>query len=153
ISIGLSEKQNTLETTLTGTDGRFSFLDVSPAKYWLAARGHGFSQQGLDEHEGFFTGIAVGPNVSSQNFDPQNFVFRLRPDSSIVGLISDSENEPVAGAGIILFHTGLWGGENSTYEVQSVATDDEGRYHIGHLPAGSYQIAVVARPWYARYPN
>src|SRR5262249_26944777 len=136
VFIGLAQKQNILATMLTGSDGHFVFHDVAPAKYWLAARGHGFAQQGLDEHEGSFTGIAVGPGQYSQNI-----TFRLRPDSSIVGTITD-ENEPVVGAEVMLFHAGIEGGEHSVYQLQSTASTDEGRYHFGHLPAGAYYIVV-----------
>ena len=148
ISMGLAEKPNALQTTITGADGHFSFRGIAPAKYWLSAHGRGFAQQGLDEHEGYFTGIAAGPNLDSQNVN-----FRLRPDSSIVGLITDNDNEPISGAEVMLFRTGLEGGEANTYQLQAATTNDEGRYHFGHLAAGSYYIVVSARPWYAQTPN
>jgi len=148
ISMGLAEQPNPLQTTVTGADGSFSFRGIAPAKYWLSAHGRGFAQQGLDEHEGYFTGIAVGANL-----DSQNITFRLRPDSSIVGLITDNDNEAVSGAEVMLFRTGLEGGETGTYQLQETTTNDEGRYHFGHLAAGSYYIVVSARPWYAQTPN
>jgi len=148
ISLGFSEKPAVLHSTFSEAGGHFSFHGLSSAKYWLSARGRGFTAQGLDEHEGFFTGIAVGPGK-----DSQNIIFRLRPDSSIIGMISDNENEPVAGAQVMLFHGGVEGGRSNTYLLQQTASDDQGHYRFPHLPSGTYFIAVSARPWYAQTPE
>ena len=148
VSIGYSENPGAVQTTLSGTDGSFSFKHLAPAKYWLSAQAHGFMRQGFDEHEGFFTGIAVG-----RGLDSENVLFKMRPDSSIVGTITDGDNEPVVGAQVMLFQTGVEGGEHDTSLRTQVSTDDEGAYKFSHLSPGSYFVAASAQPWYAQPPS
>jgi Carboxypeptidase regulatory-like domain len=142
VSIGPAEKPGS-QNLVTADDGRFSFEGLTPRKYWLEAEGHGFSRQRFDQHEDFSTAIAVGPNV-----DAENLIFRMKPDATVAGTVSDQENEPVRDARVMLFRTGVQNGTSSTQLISEAQSDDQGHYRFGHVAAGTFLMAVSARPWY-----
>jgi Carboxypeptidase regulatory-like domain len=142
----LSVKQyKVVQRAFCDDQGRFEFTGVAPGKYSLEARRPGFFRQGLNQHEYFWTGIAVGPGFRSDGI-----VFRLRPDASISGTVTDNQTEGVADAQVLLFTTALRDGRRSTSLARQVTSDDTGHYHFPHLPPGSYYVAVQAQPWYAQ---
>lgn len=139
-------------SVMTGADGRFSFTGLSRGKYSLIGQARGFDRQGFDRHDQYATAIAVGPDL-----DSQNLVFRLEPDASIEGDVTDENNDPVQYAMVRLFASKS--GDvlyNRGAPVDQTQTDDQGHYYIGHIEPGAYYLAVSARPWYAenvRRPN
>lgn len=144
VSIGRAGTVDTLKSMLTEQNGHFNFDGLPAGKYWLAAERRGFSRQSFEEHQGYFTGIAAGPHLQSENL-----VFRLRPDASISGSITDDQNDPVREAQVMLFHAAVENGTSTMQSSEPSVTDDQGRYRFGHLVPGKYFIAVTARPWYA----
>ncbi len=129
----------------TGTDGRFAFAGLSRGKYSLMATGRGYSLQYYDHHDPYATAIAVGPNL-----DSEHLVFRLQPDASIEGVVSDENNDPVQNALVRVFQSTIEGGQQKTIPVTQAQTDDQGHYRAGHLSVGTYYLVVSARPWYAQ---
>ncbi len=121
-------------------DGSFHFDGLKPGKYSLLAQKRGYPQQSLDEHRGFSTAVAVGPDLKSDAI-----VFRLHPDSSIAGQVTDEQGDPVQAAQLHLFH--MPAGEVNAVMI----TDERGTYRFSHLQPGQYVIAVTATPWYADY--
>ncbi|HTC92283.1 MAG TPA: carboxypeptidase regulatory-like domain-containing protein [Terriglobales bacterium] len=134
------------QTMVTGEDGRFLFKNVSPGKYSLVAEHKGFPRQALDEHEYYSTAIAVGPDKVSDNI-----VFRLLPDGSISGKISDEDGDPVRNGQVMLFEKRVEEGERGIFRRVQTQTDDLGLYHFGHLQPGTYFVVVSAQPWYAQF--
>jgi hypothetical protein len=130
---------------LTGDDGSFQFGGLAQGKYLLVGQARGFARQGFDEHEGYFTAVVVGPNLQSEGL-----VFRLRPDASISGTITDEQNEAVRGAQVMLFHAQLENGQQITRMQTQALSNDLGRYRFGHLLPGTYFVAVITHPWYAQ---
>jgi Carboxypeptidase regulatory-like domain len=145
VSIGRTDTGDTAKSMTTSQNGRFDFDGLPPGKYWLAAEKSGFTRQSFEEHQGYFTGIAVGPRLQSENL-----LFRLRPDASVSGVVTDDQNDPVREAQVLLFHSAVENGASSTRSRGQATTDDQGRYHFTHLEPGRYFVAVSARPWYAR---
>jgi Carboxypeptidase regulatory-like domain len=139
------ENYKVVQRVFSDEEGRFSFTDVPKGKYSLEARRPGFFRQGLNQHENFWTGIAVGPGLASEDI-----VFRLQPDASISGIATDNQTEGVEGAQVLLFATELENGKRTTSLAQQATTDDTGHYRFAHLRPGSYYVAVQARPWYAQ---
>ena len=129
-----------------GPDGAFVFHNLAPGKYALSAQARGFAMQAFEQHEGFSTAIAAGPDKVSTGI-----VFRMRPESSISGHILDEHNEPVREGQVILFARTTDVGKRSIQRRRQGQTDDQGEYHFRHLPAGTYYIAVSAQPWFRRY--
>lgn len=133
------------KSVATGADGRFAFTGLSQGKYSLMAAGRGFSLQYFEHHDPFATAIAVGPDL-----DTDHLVFRLQPDASIEGQVTDENNDPVQSALVRLFQTTTEEGQQKTVPVNQAQTDDQGEYRIGHLAPGTYYLSVSARPWYAQ---
>jgi len=129
----------------TSNNGQFSFPAVASGKYILSGRGQGYRPQGLNQHDSYFTGIAVGANL-----DSTNIIFRMEPDASIRGQVIDDQNEPVRNATAQLFRIDEVDGIRRPQSVTNAGTDDQGRYHFAHLGPGTYYVAISARPWYAQ---
>ena len=129
----------------TGSDGRFVFNGLSRGKYSLMAEARGFPVQFFEHHDPYATAIAVGPDI-----DSEHLVFRLQPDTSLEGDVTDENNEPIRFASVRLFRRDTEDGRQRTYPINQAQTDDQGHYHMGHLSPGTYYLAVSARPWYAQ---
>jgi hypothetical protein len=129
----------------TDSDGRFFFSNLTRGKYSLMATARGFSLQHFEHHDAYATAIAVGPDL-----DAEHLVFRLEPDASVEGEVSDENNDPVQNAMVRLFQSSTEEGQQKTLPVNQVQTDDQGHYRFGHLAPGKYYLAVSARPWYAQ---
>jgi 5-hydroxyisourate hydrolase-like protein (transthyretin family) len=148
VTTGPVEGNDPAQSMITDEDGRFEFSGLAPQKYWLMAERRGYMRQNFDQHEEYSTAIAVGPKLQSEGL-----VFRLRPDASISGTITDEQSEPIRDAQVMLFHDAVVGGMRTTELRTRATTDDQGHYHLGHVIPGMYFIAVSAQPWYARRPQ
>ena len=140
-------QQNAFTTIVTAENGHFLFAGLTAGKYTLTAQRRGYLAQTFNQHEQYFSSIAVGPDL-----DSNNLVFRLTANGAIFGTVTDEEGEGIRDAQVMLFQSSISGGSRSTRHRASVVTDEEGSYHFAHLPAGRYFIAVSARPWYAQGP-
>jgi hypothetical protein len=152
-SVGIAPTTNPRDndiskTVTTGADGRFSFAGLPRGKYSLMAAAHGFILQSFEHHDDYASAIAVGPDL-----DSEHLVFRMEPDASIDGQISDENNDFVEHATVRLFQRKIQDGLQKTVLANQAQADDQGRYHIGRLPPGTYFVAVSARPWYAQNPR
>lgn len=145
VTIGRSQSQDVLASTITADDGSFRFDGLAAGKYWMRGEASGFAAQGFDEHSGFFTGIVTGGSV-----DAEHLMFSLRPDAAIVGEILDEANEPVREAQVKLYRRETQDGKEVTSLRTVISPNDEGRYRFGHVAPGTYFVAVEARPWYAQ---
>src|SRR5258707_6935952 len=145
VSTGPAEGNDPGQKMTTAEDGRFAFMRLRQGKYWLIAERHGYMRQSFEEHEEFSSAIAVGPSLKSSDL-----IFRLRPDASISGTITDETGEPIRNAQVMLFHDAVEGGSRTIHQRGSTGTDDQGHYHFGHVIPGRFFIAVWAQPWYAQ---
>ncbi len=132
-------------TTVTAEDGHFSFEGLVPGKYTLSAQRKGYLPRAYKQHGQFSTAIIVGADL-----DTGNLRFALLPDAAISGRVLDEMNEPVRNAQVLLFRQGLSLGTRGTRQESSTSTDDRGQFRFAHLAAGTYFVAVSARPWYAQ---
>jgi len=133
------------QEVVTGNDGRFVFAGLTRGKYSLMAAARGFVLQSFEHHDAYATAIAVGPDL-----DSEHLVFRLEPDASIEGQVSDENNEPVQYAMVRLFEKRIRDGQQRIFSMNQAQTDDQGHFRLGHLEVGTYYLAVSARPWYAQ---
>jgi Carboxypeptidase regulatory-like domain len=132
----------------TGDDGHFDFGDVRRGKYALTAAKRGYLTQSYQEHEGFSTAIAVGPELNSEAL-----LFNLMPQAIFFGTVSDEAGEPVRNAQVHLYQDQDVDGIRSTRQRQTVPTDDRGMYEIPNIAPGNYFLSVSAQPWYATAVN
>jgi hypothetical protein len=141
-----SDKGGAGQTTHTSANGKFSFASVAVGKYILSGSGPGYRAQGLNQHESYFTGVAVGSEL-----DATNIVFRMQADASIHGQVIDEQSEPIRNATAQLFRMEETNGLRRAESVSNAGTNDQGIYHFSHLSPGTYYMAISARPWYAQY--
>jgi len=132
-------------SSLTGEDGRFAFKNLPAAKFSLSAEKRNAAPELFHETEGYSTAIVTGPGRNSENI-----LFPLRPTGSISGTLRDEEGDPVRDAQVMLFRCGVFSGKAHTNLQNQQQSDSSGEFHFGQLAAGSYLIAVQARPWYAQ---
>lgn len=132
------------QTFLAKSGGRFLFTNLPAGKYRLTASRRGYALQGFQQHEGFSTGIAVGPGLDSEHIR-----FPLAPSSVITGVVIDEWGDPVRDAKVLLFQQSTFDGSRGLRNINQTTTDDQGRYRFAHVLAGTYAVAVYARPWYA----
>jgi uncharacterized protein (DUF2141 family) len=131
---------------ISSGSGGFEFNHVAPGKYVLTAQHHGFALQAYLQHGAYATSIVVGPGL-----DSENIVFRLVPDASISGQITNELNDAVRDSQVLLFSQNADSGKRGVQQAQQSSTDDEGRYSFYHLRAGTYYVAISAQPWYAQF--
>jgi 5-hydroxyisourate hydrolase-like protein (transthyretin family) len=147
VAITPTDDRQSSRTMETAADGRFAFTSVPAGKYSLTTVStRGYRAQGLNQHGNYFTGIAVGPDL-----DAERLVFRLVPDATIEGTVTDDDGDPVRNANVALFERNNDTGQPRTELLSNAATDDRGYYQFAHLAPATYFLAVSARPWYAQY--
>ena len=132
----------------TGDDGRFDFGGVRLGKYELNAAKRGYLTQSYQEHEGFSTAIAVGPELKSDDL-----IFNVMPQAIFYGTVSDETGEPIRRAQVHLYEDRDIDGIRSTQQRQTFSTDDRGMYEIPNIAPGNYFLSVSAQPWYAAGMN
>ena len=129
---------------VTGADGASRSLDL-PRQVLIDGRRARIHVAVLRASRYYATAIAVGPDL-----DSEHLVFRLQPDASVEGVVSDENNEPVQNGMVRLFQQAMEDGRQRTIPMEQGQTDDLGHFHIGHLAPGTYYLAVSAHPWYAQ---
>ncbi len=132
----------------TGEDGRFDFGGVRLGKYELNAAKRGYLTQSYQEHEGFSTAIAVGPELKSDDL-----IFKVTPQAIFYGTVSDESGEPIRRAQVHLYQDRDLDGIRSTQQRRTFITDDRGMYEIPNIGPGNYFLSVSAQPWYAAGMN
>ena len=148
VFIYVSENPEISRHMYTGADGRFAFPGLPAGKYTLVGSALGYRAQGPHQRGDYLIGIAVGPNL-----DSENIVFRLVRDARVDGTVTDDDGEPVRNGNVALYQRSHEAGRQQTTQVGNAVTDDRGHYLFSHLAPGTYFVAVSARPWYAQYPN
>jgi hypothetical protein len=82
----------------TGDDGRFDFGGVPLGKYELSAAKRGYLTQSYQQHEDFWTAIAVGRERVSEDL-----LFNLMPQAIFYGTVNDEAGEPIRRAQVHLY--------------------------------------------------
>ncbi len=129
----------------TGEDGKFVFEDVEAGKYSLFATAQGYVREGLNEHRGFLTGVAVGSGL-----DSEHIIFPLHRQAVITGRVTDEHGEAVRHAQVLLLESQNLSGTAGAVMHPQVQTDDLGEFRFARLHPGEYYVAVEANPWYAQ---
>ncbi len=145
VAIAPVSKRDDFRTMITGNDGRFAFAELIKNKYTLSAQRRGHLSQSFEQHDQYSTSIAVGPDLESTGL-----VFRLRPEATVRGKITDDHGDPVANAQVFFFRVGNTATGPGTNLQRRTNTDDEGSFHFAHLPPGKFYMVVSAQPWYTQ---
>jgi Carboxypeptidase regulatory-like domain len=145
VTIALIGGEPLARAVLTGDDGRFDFVDLAAGRYELAARCRGYAPRKYLQHGEFASAIVTG-----QGKDTEKIRFALATGAVISGVVTDESSEAVRHAWVELIEKDLRDGRMTNNLVNQAQTNDEGAYRFSGLNAGTYWIAVEAKPWYAR---
>jgi hypothetical protein len=147
VTIADAKRRQSMQSMVTGDDGRYEF-HVPAGKYSLDGDKRGFISASYDQHDQFSTAIVTGIGL-----DTENLVLRLPPNAVLTGKVLDEFGEPVRDARIIVYRENHFQGVSRITRYRDAATDDEGRYEVAPLDAGTYFVAAKTSPWYAIHPD
>ena len=120
----------------TGPDGAFVLAGVGPGVYAIEAERNGFV---------FKFGREASLKLRAGE-DASNIDIRLAPAAVISGVVLDPDEEPVQGLAVMVLHLRYQrGGVRELSEVQSVVTDDQGRFRIYGLSEGLFYLRTGGR--------
>ncbi len=109
-------------------EGRFSFRGIRPGTWWIAARG----QACAPTYRG---GVEVRPGEKTR------VDLVLGAESAVLGVVVDERGNGIAGAEVNVHQwSSLAMGSLRPFESRSTRTDAEGRFRIGSLRPGSYNV-------------
>ncbi len=140
-------KKSDVLSVITGDNGRFEF-HVPAGRYSLDGAKRGFVAALYDQHDQLSTAI-----VAAADLDTENLVLRLTPNAVLAGKVLDEVGEPVRHAQITVYREDRSEGVSQINRIRSTATDDQGRYEVTPLDAGTYFVSARATPWYAVHPS
>ena len=128
----------------TKLDGRFVFSDVPPREYRLVA-----------VHPGSYVPAEYGqrapdapgrPLTVVPGQDRDNIRLMLIPTGAITGRVLRTDGQPVVSGLVHALKTAYRDGNRTKTIVQSVKTDDSGRYRLFWLMPGEYFVSALAKP-------
>ncbi len=123
---------------LTDANGHFVFEHLPETSIFVSIRKPGFFPPGSKQSysAAYSASIRVGP-------DTPKLEVRLAPECVISGDVIDSEGEPVENAYIEILRVNFSQGHRALGVVHGTTpTDEDGRFRIAGLAAGSYYVAV-----------
>ena len=143
VTITDSKKRQSVQSLITGDDGRFEF-HVPAGKYSLQGAKRGFITGAYNQHEQFWTAIVTGADL-----DTDNLMLRLTPSAVLMGKVLDEFGDPVRHAQVMTYHEEHSQGVSRISRSRVSMTDDQGYYEVTLLDEGTYFVSVKASPWYA----
>jgi 5-hydroxyisourate hydrolase-like protein (transthyretin family) len=128
----------TKRSTVTDAEGLYSFDQVSPGTYTVAAKHSGFIQfyfeGAISPLDAQILTVNVGDNLSKIDL-------RLLPAGVISGTLLDEDNQPLEGAPIEPVRLRYFrGGRQLELPFRTATTDDLGNFRISGLPPGNYFV-------------
>src|SRR5688572_4388733 len=127
-------------TTITDTDGKFYFANLTPGAYEISVRRDGFAPAEAGQK------WPGGPGVPLQLRPGQpvpDVTVRMVPSAAISGRIADSNGQPLANAQVQALKSTFQGELRILVPVQQVRTSATGDFRLYGLPAGRYFVNVV----------
>ncbi|MCX6599332.1 MAG: carboxypeptidase-like regulatory domain-containing protein [Acidobacteria bacterium] len=123
----------------TDAAGKYSFADVDPGQYTLAAQRNGFvnGRYGAKRPNQPATPVKV-----AEGDDLRNLKIELLPQAVIAGRVFDDEGAPLQGAFVMLVSGGAGGRGGRGGPQRSTATDDRGEFRLVNVPPGEVVVQV-----------
>ncbi|WP_226526993.1 carboxypeptidase regulatory-like domain-containing protein [Metabacillus niabensis] len=113
-----------IDSVLVGTDGSFSFQNLTPGIYTVIASAPNYSA------------TPVGASVSANQTTNVSITMTPNP-GSVSGSITDNLGNPITNAAVQVF-------DLNGILIATGFTSSEGNYTIGNIPSGSFTIVVTA---------
>jgi len=139
----MARSRRSSPSTTTDAEGRFTFKDVKPDHYIVAAIRDGFvrreyGQRGFNE-SGAVVEVRPGESV-------EDIVIGMFPAPTIYGAITDPEGEPLAGVSVQAHRMQRGPHGRIRIMVQAAETDDRGAYRLFWLTPGDYYVTATYGP-------
>jgi hypothetical protein len=134
-----SVNDGTFETT-SGSEGRFLFDAIPPAKYRLSAERTGYVVGG---YNGILDCAATTAEGNSPN--RKDIVVKLTPQAIISGHVVDDDGEPVPDASVEILRRTWVDGSRRLNKIALEETHADGSFAIGALTAGRYYLRASHR--------
>ena len=147
VTIGDVKNRQSLQSVITGDDGRFEFR-VPAGKYSLEGAKRGFIAASYNQHDGYSTAIVTGADL-----DTESLALRLAPNAVLSGKVLDEFGDPVRHAQVMVYRENHFQGVSRIFRYRGAMTDDQGRYEVTPLDEGTYFVSAKASPWYAVHPS
>lgn len=147
VTIADAKHRQSIQSVITGDDGHFTF-QVPAGKYSLDGQKRGFIEASYNQHDQFSTAIVTGADL-----DTEHLKLRLEPNAVLTGKVLDEFGEPVRTAQITVYRENHFQGISRIFRERVASTDDQGRYEVTPLEAGTYFVSAKASPWYAIHPG
>ena len=131
----------------TDSEGRFTFSNLSPGEYRLAAKKTGYKQPVISCSEivagngGKFT-LAAGQKVTDARAE-------LLAPAAIEGTVYDENGDPLGRASLRALRLISNGGKREFANMAFAESDDRGHYRLFYLEPGQYYVTVA----YISYPE
>jgi hypothetical protein len=133
----------TIQPVTTGMDGKFSFKDVQPGSYRLAAIANNFVRQEYGQRTPNGQGRVLFLNAGQ---DLKDTVLRLPSTGVVIGRVFDENGQPATGAPVQLIRPGYAPAGRNLQVVGTGTVDDRGDYRIFGVPPGRYYLVAGTFP-------
>ena len=127
----------------TDSEGRFSFPGLHDGKFALNAARRGYAPTGYEEHDGAFTGIVTGENLTTTGL-----TLGLSPLGAIYGRVAEDSGDPVPQALLSLFRQVRRDGLEKVVRAGMKPADEMGSFEFSSLDPGTYFLCASGAPWY-----
>ena len=143
--VGPSDWELPLARATVDPEGRFTISPVAPGAYRVGVDGLPSGWMLQSASFGSIDAADVDLEVESENISGGTVRLTSRT-SELTGVVSNSQNGPVATQSVVLFPADpqLWLPQSRRIHLAQPAAD--GRYTLRELPAGDYRVAIVDPP-------
>jgi hypothetical protein len=125
--------------TVTDRQGRFSFTNVEPGSYRIAAARNGYARQEYGQR--VFGGPGRTLTVAASGVE--TVTISLTPAGTVTGIVRDSSGEAVAGLQVqLLRQVYTPSGQRTLVSAGTDRTDDRGEYRVFWVTPGRYYLLV-----------
>src|SRR5215813_1441914 len=137
---GGATRQRTFARVKTDNEGRYRFTKLAEGSYSIHAASHAYASKEMCRSGVSCREVTLDDGEAIENVD-----FTFVRGGVITGRVTDAENRPVIGAGMLLLQVNEKGEPDSNFHLEILhwmETDDRGVYRLYGLPAGRYVIGV-----------
>src|SRR5215813_3142547 len=137
---GGATRQRTFARVKTDNEGRYRFTKLAEGSYSIHAASHAYASKEMCRSGVNCREVTLDGGEALENVD-----FTFVRGGVITGRVTDTEDRPVIGSGLLCFRVNGKGEpeEGSNFGNDPVMqTDDRGVYRLYGLPAGRYIIGV-----------
>jgi len=132
--------RNQSYTATSTTGGQFSFQNLEPGQYRLAATRAGYVRMEYGARSPSRPGL---PITLSPGQRLTNIVLQLMPAGTITGRVFDRDGEPLANVNVEALKYSYQEGQRIMNVVQTARTNDLGEYRLFWLQPGQYFVSAT----------